>query len=1147
VTRRAFTSNPAVRLAGPLAIIVTVAASSILIARSPERAAAQAILTRESAYRANNIGVTRLEQFDFPAAAIAFRQALALDATLALARLNLGIALFYSNQTSEAAREIAAAKPGLAGVAQPDYMLGLIARGLDQPAEAIAVFTRVQQIDPGDPGTAINIGQIHLQERRYGEAIAAFRIALASEPYNATATYGLATALLRSGSADEGQKTMERFQGLQDAGYAVTYAQTYLEQGRYAEAIASTGAEPELVDTRVPDVEFVDGGSMMTPSATAPPPAAVDGRVSLFDLDADGDLDLADAGAAGLRLWRNDAGRLVDVTAALLGPAATAPAIGVVAGDYDNDNDNDLAVLTPAGLRLLRRDAAAFTDVTAAAGVSAPRESASAAWLDADHDGDLDLLLASPTPQTASATLLWRNNGNGTFADTTVAAGVAVTAGVVALVPTDFDNRRDIDILALRSSSGPALYRNLREGAFRDVAVEVGLSGTGAVPDATIAAIGDVNKDGYPDFFFGDRRTAGTFAMSDGRGHFTPSAAPSNTTGATAAQFIDYDNDGLLDLVLLATGGPQVLRNVGRGWTNVTSRAVPPAMASALAGAQSLAAADLDGDGDTDVVSHGRAGVVVWRNEGGSRARSIRPRLRPLVSNRSAAGAKVEMRAGSLRQLSEVYAATPAPAPSDLLFGLGDRPGADVVRVRWPSGILQAETGSDPINTATPPTPLTGVLAIEELNRKPSSCPFLFTWNGTRFEFITDFMGGGEMGYWEGPNQRNIPDPDEYVRIDGSQLRSRNGRYEIRVTNELEEVMYLDRLQLVVVSHPGGVEVHPNEGLTTTPIPFTLYTASQLRPPVAARDDSGKDVLDRVRAVDRAFVDTLPLAKQRGYAEPHNLTLTLPAAGPSGRRLLLLTGWTDYAFSDDNAAALQAGLPTMLPALQVKGPDGSWRTVIEDIGFPVGRPQTMVVDLSTKVPASATEVRIRTSLRIYWDRVLVDTSDGKTPYTLDRLEATDAHLRWRGYSAEAPPDGREPITYDYTRTSKHAPWKLMPGRYTREGDVRPLLTKTDDMFVVSRTGDEIALAFDATSLPALPSGWTRTFLLYADGFSKEMNLYSSSPDELNPLPFHGMTKYPYAAPESYPLTPQRREYLETYNTRIVPRAQPPLELAGRAR
>jgi hypothetical protein len=505
------------------------------------------------------------------------------------------------------------------------------------------------------------------------------------------------------------------------------------------------------------------------------------------------------------------------------------------------------------------------------------------------------------------------------------------------------------------------------------------------------------------------------------------------------------------------------------------------------------------------------------------------------------------------------YAAAPAPVPADLVFGLGTRAGADVVRVLWPSGILQAETGGDasPATAAAPaaagaavaaptapavlPPPLSGALTIEELNRKPSSCPYLFTWNGERFEFITDFLGGGEMGYWLAPGQRNTPDPDEYVRISGDQLRPRDGRYELRITNELEEVLFLDRAELVAVGHPADVEVHPHEGLGASPQPFRLSTFQDAAPPLEARDSAGRDVLDTVARVDRRYVADMPLERVRGYAVPHTLTLRLPAPGPGGRRTLLLTGWTDYAFSNDNVAAFQARLSLLPPSLEMRAPDGTWRTAIEDIGVPVGRPQTVVVDLADRVPASVREVRIRTSMRIYWDQVLVDTSEGRAPYTIARLEPATAVLQWRGYSAEAPPDGREPMTYDYTRVTREARWKLMPGRYTREGDVRELLTGIDDMFVVSRTGDEIALSFDAEALPALPAGWTRTFLLYANGFSKEMNLHSASPDEVAPLPFHDMKRYPYTAPEAYPSTPAHREYLARYNTRTVPRPLPSLE------
>jgi hypothetical protein len=249
--------------------------------------------------------------------------------------------------------------------------------------------------------------------------------------------------------------------------------------------------------------------------------------------------------------------------------------------------------------------------------------------------------------------------------------------------------------------------------------------------------------------------------------------------------------------------------------------------------------------------------------------------------------------------------------------------------------------------------------------------------------------------------------------------------------------------------------------------------------------------------------------------------------------VLLLTGWTDYAWSSDNVAAAQAGKTMTLPALQVKDRDGQWRTVIEDIGIPVGRPQTVTVDLTGKFLSSSREVRIVTNMRILWDQILVDTSPEQSPLPMMRLDPISAGLRWRGFSREITPDGREPFGYDYTQISYSSPWKVMPGRYTREGDVRELLIKTDDMFVISLPGDEISLSFDVGKLAPLRAGWTRTFLLYADGFSKEMDINSASPDQVSPLPFHGMTKYPYADPERFPMTAARRAYLDKYNTRLI--------------
>ena len=1095
---------------------------------------------QEAAYRENNLGVAYLEQYDFESATAAFARALGRDPTLGLARVNHGIALFYAGKPDAAIAELEKARALVRDRPHADYVLGLILRATDRADEALAAFQRVREADAGDPGTAINIGQILLQQRKYPEALEAFRTATAAEPYNATAAYGLATALLRSGAADEGKTAMAHFERLRESSYATTFSQTYLEQGRYAEAIASTGAEAALVDSRVPDVEFVDATRAVATGGTPDSPAASGpaGAVMLIDLDRDGDLDLADAGASGLRLYRNDKAQLTDITtSAFITPPAGGVA-GIIAADADNDGDVDLLALGAAGpVLFIQEPAGRFTRKEAGlpAWGNAPR---TAAWLDADHDGDADLVVAGADGDKPIVQLL-RNSGDGTFTDVTAAAKLTAPRIVTALVPTDFDNRRDIDILMVTAGGVPLLYRNLRDGSFADVAADVGVTASGTFAAATL---GDVNKDGYPDAFVGQPAGAGQFIVSDGRGRYATTAAPPATAGAIAAQFVDYDNDGLLDLLTITPQGLRVQRNLGTSWQEASMRAAK-ATASLKAGdAALMTTGDIDGDGDVDVVVRGRSGLSIWRNDGGSRRASLRLHLKARVTNRAAVGTKIDMRAGSLRQRIETSAATPAAAPADIVFGLGDRPGADVARVLWPSGILQAETASG--EAGGKPAFLVGSIEVEELDRKPSSCPYLYTWNGERFEFITDFLGGGEMGYWQAPGVRNTPDPDEYIRIEGRHLAARDGRFELRVTNELEEALFLDRAELVAIAHPAGVEVHPNEGLRSTREPFVLHAIRNLQPPAAVHDDHGHDVRERILENDRRSPDDFHLERIRGYAGRHALTITLPR-GANASRALLLTGWTDYAFSGDNVAAHQLGLQMLPPSLEVEDANGQWKTAIAEIGFPVGRPQTIVVDLRRHVPADARRVRVVTSMRIYWDRIQVGDIDPSIDSKVTRLDSAASTLRWRGFSAIDTPDGREPYGFRYDEVSALSPWKLLPGRYTREGDVNELLARADDRFVVSRPGDEIALAFDASRVPPAPPGWTYTFLLHAVGYSKEMDLNSASPDELGPLPFAGMPAYPYdpsAAPAHFRGEAHRR-YLDRFNTRIVRSAIPPIELS----
>ena len=1127
-----------------LAIILVATTVALFLSRGQEAApqTPAARSAREEAYRANNLGVALLEQFKHKEGAEQFRRALQLDPKLALARMNLAIALYNVPDLAAAQKEAEGAAVALPNAPQPQYILGLIARQQNRLEDAVAAFQRVLKLDPRDVGANVQLGQLYAQQRKFPEAVVALRTALEEEPYNGTALYNLGTSLIRAGQREEGARLMQQFQALRASGAATTIGTNYLEQGRYAEALASTGAEADLVDKRTPEVSFTDATATVAPSA-----AEAGGALLLFDFDNDGDLDLF---TGARKLFRNDGGKFVDVTAQSGLPVdAKGAVLGAVAGDYDNDEKPDLFIIASDSLTLFHNEGGGrFKDTTAAARIPArANTSGAAAFVDSDHDGDLDIFIASG--------LLLRNNGDGTFTDATAVSKISPPAGrAVAVVPTDYDNRRDVDLLVVGETGPPALWKNLRDGSFRNVATEVGLElkGGGFGP----VAAGDVNKDGFTDFYFSRVDGAGEFALSDGKGRFRMNAWPSSQAGEPdAAQFLDYDNDGLLDLVTLwrtpKGGALRVLRNTGDGWADVSEKAVKSTFGGdAEIGQVSLASGDVDGDGDVDLILgstlQGKSGgrLSVARNDGGSRNRSLLIRLAGKVSNRSGVGAKVELRAGSLQQKLESYSASPAPAPAEVIFGLGQRASADAVRILWPSGVVQAETqsavASKPEAGVAP-----GAFKVTELDRKPSSCPFLYAWNGERFEFITDFMGGGEMGDWIAPGLFNTPDSDEYVRIRGDQLKEKDGRYELRVTNELEEALFVDRLQLIAVAHPSGVEVFPDEGLRDAPPDFKLYAMKDARPPVAATDEHGHDVLARLAKLDRTYPDDFKLLPIRGYAEPHALTLDLGAdEGRGGRTLLLLTGWTDYAWSSDNFAASQRGLEMRPPSLQAKDREGNWQTVFSNIGIPIGRPQTLVVDLTGKFLSASREVRVLTNMRVYWDQIQVATG-GDLPLNLTRLDPSSATLRWRGFSAEVKPDGREPLSYDYARVSLASPWMAFTGRFTREGDVRELLRSADDMFVISRAGDEISLSFDAARLPPLPLGWTRTFLLYADGFSKEMNIHSASPEQVAPLPFHGMKRYPYDASETYPLTPERRAYVERYNTRIVTKTLPTLASVGR--
>ncbi|HSL81704.1 MAG TPA: hypothetical protein VLF66_02955, partial [Thermoanaerobaculia bacterium] len=671
-----------------------------------------------------------------------------------------------------------------------------------------------------------------------------------------------------------------------------------------------------------------------------------------------------------------------------------------------------------------------------------------ALWLDYDHDYDLDLLLFGPEPA------LLRNDGDGTWSDRTgdfpfdaLAGGGRVTAAVRFDLVAD---TQGMDVAVARESGEGVLLRDLLGGRYDAAPLPELPAGTRELLDA------DVDHDGWTDLVSGsdDGVTALRNRHRLERHQGVEAVTISDSAGAPIA-LIDLENRGAADM---AAGG-RFLRDLGRlrfasearhqeggtsrsaekrhleegGTSHNEEGGTSWSAAAPLSGAVALAAADFDSDGRTDLAAVTADGsVLLLRNTTDTPHRSLRVALTGVKNPQLAPGAEVEVKAGSLYQ-KKLYDGVP------LVFGLAGHEAADAVRITWPNGLIQNETRQGAGTAAT----------YEEAQRLSGSCPMVFTWNGEEFEFITDVLGVAPLGAAAGEGQYFDADHDEVVQIPGDALaETPDGRYEVRITEELREVGYLDRVRLLAVDHPAEIDVFTNDKFKGPPFPeFRLFGVERAarRYPAAARDHRGRDVRERLLARDGSYVDGFE-RDYSGLAEMHHLELEFEPgpeqAAPDGRSILVLSGWVDWADGSTFLASSQGGGPGLiLPYLQVKDEAGEWVTVIQDMGIPAGKPKTIVVDLTGKWLSASREVRIVTSACVYWDEIFLAVESGGSLRPAE-VPTAEADLRFRGFSGPViHPERREPEVFVYADWRPTAMWDQTPGLYTRYGDVAELLAE----------------------------------------------------------------------------------------------------------
>ena len=538
-------------------------------------------------------------------------------------------------------------------------------------------------------------------------------------------------------------------------------------------ASSSTTAQPEWFVDRAAEsgIDFVHLNGM---SGQFYMPEILGAGVALFDYDNDGDLDIYLVQSGGFdrrqsndRLYRNDLAvrpdgtrtlHFTDVTTAS-GIDARGYGMGVATGDFNNDGWVDLYLTKfDAPNQLLRNNGdGTFTDVSTASGTDQRSWSVSAAFVDIDRDGWLDLFVGNylryrlegntrcssptgapdyctPASYPALPDRLYRNRRNGTFADVTTTAHVASEFGPALGVSTaDFNGDGWMDIYVANDGKENQLWLNRRDGTFENGALLAGvaLPQSGKAEGSMGVDAGDFDNDGDEDLVMTELTAEGTnLYVNDGTGIFTDASARSAIGPASlpftgfGAVWVDFDNDGLLDLVsangtvqiveaLRQAGDPfpmhqkkLLLRNTGGGrFEDVTARA-GAAFALSEVG-RGLAVGDIDNDGDIDLLignNNGRPRLLINQAPpspgfGGPGA------LKHWLGMKLAVGARVEvLRAkGPVWRRARADGSYASANDSRVLVGLGDDAGPVNVRVRWPSGRTEmfADVSADRYVTLT--------------------------------------------------------------------------------------------------------------------------------------------------------------------------------------------------------------------------------------------------------------------------------------------------------------------------------------------------------------------------------------------------------------------------------------------------------------
>ena len=1039
-----------------------------------------------------------LEKGDATNAVSAYSQAVKLVPENLDARLNLANGYLLAGACQNVIEQCQEALNLDHNSAAAYYLMGCAYLRSNQAGSAVQAFQQSKQIDNAVSAVHFQLGLAQASLDHFEDAISEFETILRFEPEHPSAHYQLSRLYQRVGRGEDAAREMLKHQQILAKNPGGLSSPATFERCKYTQPqMAFVLEQPER---RGVPVRFTDASAaaFSAPSNYHGPMAVLDcnhdGRNSLFVME----------GEKGFRVLNNQSGRFNPLGELLAGKSGATYRRCLV-GDLNNDRFEDVIVLGEQASHAFKfatnGQAREFTAFTGLENLKA-RDGLLA---DLDFTGKLDLLAVLPD---GGGLRLYQNLGNFYFKDNTAESGLpAALAGAGHLAVEDWNNEDVPGVFATRVGRPPVFFPKQRAGSF------VETNSPADWPAGSAIATGDLNNDLRADLILaGERNLEIIFGGMTER-----LSLPLRGLQPQGILLVDYDNDGWLDVIAYGNG-IRIWRNLGNaGFVDVTA----DVGLDKIGPVDALVAADFDGDGDTDLIASTTNGLRFLRNDGGNANKQLKLRLVGNRSNASALGVRVDLAAGNWRTIRTLQ-------QLPLEIGVGRHDKIDALKTRW------FDLSSTLVDVAVP----TNQLTLDELTLPSGSCPYLYAWDGQRFKFVTDILGASPLGLPVSKSRYLEADPQEFLALGGEpQFPPRDGAYEVRVAEELREVLYLDEAKLVVVDHPAGTLVCPTSKLRPgKPFPphelWTLRAVAGLKQ--AIRSD-GLDVTEALAKTDGRMVSPVRLREPqlRGLAEPFSVTMSFGELPVDRPLVLVLNGWLRFGGGMANiAASLDTNLPFPFPALEAELPDGSWKKIDADVGAPAGKTKTILVDLEKKLPPGARRLRLTTAFEIYWDSAFLSEKVAADQNRQVTLAPSRADLHWRGFSEFEPLPAWLPLTPDYGKIRSEPPWRRTPsGWCTRYGAVDELLQKSDDALVLLNGGDELALSFQARQLPLKPAGFIRDFFLYAVGWDKDADFHVGQGWRVGPLPFHGMDDQAFDR-EQRPAG-MNDDWIGKYNTRWV--------------